>query len=45
MRGRGIEKHQLLEIPVRTTSKVRAMELAGKKHPSMIAIDARRAKR
>ena len=40
LRGKREKKHQILVIPIRTTSKVKAKSLAEKKHPSMVAVDA-----
>ena len=44
LRGKREKKHQVLIIPIRTTGKVKAMELAVKKHPSMVAVAARVSK-
>ncbi len=40
MRGKREKKHQITIVPIRTTSEIRAMGLAEKKHPTLVAVAA-----
>lgn len=44
LRGKREKKHQALIVRIKTTSKVKAMQIAGDDHPTMVPVAARVAK-
>ena len=44
MRGKREKKHQAVILKIRTTSKAKAMKLAERDHPMLIAVSARVSK-